>query len=579
MKRLLIYILVLAAAVISCNRIEMDEQPGVVIGGKTYTLEAGIISTRTTYTPPYAVIWDDDDVLSVIASKDGVYSGYSFAKSDGNNFVSEDLVVFDNMSVIYPYDAAFVALDAEGYTTSPVTVSSGTQAGPGTGTHIDAPLYGYTTTASVEMHHTTTLFAVTVNNTSAKDIVVSELKLSNDQNHPMTGEFYISPVSGELRAAENAVPEASIQITDGIVKAGESGVFYLSSAPFTLNEGQKIIVDATIDGEVHSFEKYMSGPSPFIAGGVNNTTVIVSGAAPGQHELIFQFTNKGITNPDYSFNADGGAYQTDYFIVNVDGTDVTDYDATYYNDFVFETVDASGTPVDWTYAVRTGGHNSFTIGCDGNTGEESRTAYINVYFKNTAEYVVVGTYKSVPAVLETISDADPILTFTVTQAAKEPEPDVPEGDILQYIFEGKGISLHWSTELSSADAGQIGSGWYGCTLNGANLSDTRNDPCYSALTFKAFDYEGNEVTWLSAACGRIDSPGEMNGFAISYEANTSSAPRTATLKAYYSGDDDYVIQTVRHISATETDTITLEDPSVEPVYELMVTQPGAVVAE
>ncbi|HIS23066.1 MAG TPA: hypothetical protein IAC09_06480 [Candidatus Cryptobacteroides intestinipullorum] len=578
MKKYIFSFVAMAAAVMGCNKAEIDEpQTDAASGGETYTIEATISSTKTTYAPPYTVTWDDDDALSVIASLDGAYSGHRFNKGEGNIFTESEseMVAYDNMSVIYPYDASFASLDAEGYTTAPVTISSGKQSGVGTGTHIDAPLYGYTTKTSVEMHHATTLFAVTVNNTSSESIAITNITLKNDQEFPMTGTFYISPSDGTLKAAE-AVAEASLDVTDAVIGAGQTGTFYLSSAPFTLNLSQRILIDITVNGEVKSYEKYMSGSSPFVAGGINNTTVIISGATESQHELIYQFTNKGITKLDYSFEYGGGAQQTDYFIVSVDGADVTDYDAVYYTDFRFEAVDmTTGSPVTWTYAVRTGGHNSFTIGCDGNEGETARTAKINVYFDNTDEYVVVGTYKSVPAELEAISEGEPILTFTVTQEAKQDEPVLPEGDVLEYVFENKGISLHWSTELPSAAEGQIGSGWYGCRLNGADIGDTRNDPCYSALTFKAFGPDGQEVSWLSAVCGRLDSPGEMNGFTISYSANTSAEPRTATLKAYYTGEGDYTISTTRHTSAEETETLILEDPATEPVYELIVTQPGA----
>lgn len=578
MKKYLFALAVLPAAVIGCSKSEIQEpRPEAVSGGMTSTIEASITSTKTTYNPPYAVTWDEDDALSVIASLDGKYSGYKFVKGDGSIFTEEnsDMVAYDNMSIVYPFDEALVSVDEEGYITAPVTISSGIQTGVGTGGHIDVPLYGYTTGTSVDMHHATTLFAITVNNTSSEPVSISNITLSNDQDFPMSGTFYISPSDGSLKAAD-AVAKTSLDVEDAVIAAGQTGVFYVPSAPFTLNLSQRIFIDVTVDEEVRTYEKYMSGTSPFVAGAINNTTIIISGATESQHELIFQFTNKGITKLDYSFGYEGGASKTDYFIVSVDGVDITDYDAVYYNDFRFEAVDmTTGSPVTWTYAVRNEGHNSFTIGCDGNEGETARTARINVYFDNTDEYVVTGTYKSIPASLEAISDGEPILTFTVTQEAKADEPVLPEGDVLGYVFEGKGINLHWSTMLGSSAEGKIGSGWYGCTLNGANVTDTRNDPCYSALTFKAFDQDGGEVSWLSAECGRIDSPSEMNGFTISYTANTSAEPRTAVLRAYYTGGGDYIISTTRHISATETATLILDNPETEPVYELIVTQPGA----
>ena len=588
MKKYFISILAVIAAV-GCNKaIPEENQPEPVIpGGEGFSIvaefaksaqeSAGEAETKTVFTPPYAVEWAVDDELSVIAESEGAYTGYHFTKGEGNVFtavgVSEE-ATFSDLYVIYPYSESLTALDEEGYTVATVTVGSGTQNGAGTGAHIDAPLWGHSTTTSVEMNHATTLFAVTVDNTSDRNIVVSSLKISNDQNHPMTGEFYLAPETGELKPAESAKAEAVIEVADGTVNAGEKGVFYVASAPFTLNEGQKIIVDVTIDGEVKSFEKYMSSPSPFAAGGINGTSVIYTALAENQHALVFQFTNKGITNTNYGFEATGGARQTDYFIVSVDGVDQTDYTATYYNDFIFESVDADGSPVEWTYAVRTGGHNSFTIGCDGNTAETDRTAYINVYFKDTEEYVVTGTFKN-GSTQEAITDEDPILTFTVTQKGQEKheeEEPLPEGDVLAYLFEGKGISKHWSYTVPSAAAGTIDCGWYGCTLNGTdvNMYDTSENGgvgCYSDLDFRAYDEEGQEVFWLDGVI-------KNNEFDFTYQANESAEPRTATIKVYYAGGKDYVVTALRHISADETDTVVISDPAVEPVYELIVTQPG-----
>lgn len=108
-------------------------------------------------------------------------------------------------------------------------------------------------------------------------------------------------------------------------------------------------------------------------------------------------------------------------------------------------------------------------------------------------------------------------------------------------------------------------------MNGANVEDNDTEVgCYSDLIFKAFDESGDEVEWLG---GKVGFP--QNRFVISYQANESAEPRTATIKVYYAGGKDYVVTALRHISAKETDTVVISDPAVEPVYELIVTQPGA----
>lgn len=286
-------------------------------------------------------------------------------------------------------------------------------------------------------------------------------------------------------------------------------------------------------------------------------------------ELVFHFTDKGVKRLDYQFSAEGGQMNTDYFIVSVDGTEDGSGVNTepYYLDFGYETVDEAGNHVDWATAGRSQWNNSFDIYCQENAGSTPRTAFVNIYFKDTDGYEVTGTYKSIPPEYQEITDDEPVLSVKVVQFS---------GSVLQYIFVNKGVNplYNYSVSLSDASAGTISKdawGWYGCTLDGVDVNPDINEcGCYTDLTFRAYDQDGNEVRWLTGKVGTGN-----NRFEITYEENRTEIPRTAVLKVFYNGGRNYTVQTVKYINEAQYQTLTLQDPEKEPVYTLTVTQPGA----
>lgn len=138
----------------------------------------------------------------------------------------------------------------------------------------------------------------------------------------------------------------------------------------------------------------------------------------GPTELIYEFTNKGATTLNYNFGVNGGEQGCGYFIVMINNVENVDYSADYYNVFRFEAVDADGNVVEWASGRRNPTHNSFLFACTANESGEARTATINVYWEDTDEYKVVGTYKNAERTLEAITTEDPIFSVTVNQAAQ-----------------------------------------------------------------------------------------------------------------------------------------------------------------
>lgn len=387
---------------------------------------------------------------------------------------------------------------------------------------------------------------------------------------PLTAESYVydlasgtASVSGASSSSVSASFASPLDLS-GVTSSSDAAVI---SVPVLPAESAGYTCTVTTDKSTYSFVS--QDIQSWKAGDVTEYVLDLAEVRVPKKELVFHFTDKGVKKLDYQFSVNGGQMNTDYFIVSVDGTEdgAGVNSEPYYLNFDYEAVDESGNPVDWATAGRSQWNNSFDIFCQENTGNSPRTAFVNIYFRDTEEYEVTGTYKSIPPEYEEITDEEPVLSVKVIQLS---------GSVLQYIFVGKGVNpmYNYSVTLADASAGTISRdawGWYGCTLDGADVNPDVNEcGCYTDLTFQAYDQEGNEVQWLSGTVGAGN-----NRFVINYEENLTGNPRTAVLKVFYTGGGNYTVQTVKYINDTQYQTLTLQDPEKEPVYTLTVTQPGA----
>ena len=294
MKRILISLAAAAMIMTGCQVTGPEENN--VTPKETFRLTAEISpSSRTTFTPDgYKVDWDEDDALSVIALETGEYSGYRFyrsASSGDNVFESQDFELTENteeINVIYPYSENLTSI-SDGRTNASVIVGSEvgesqSQNGNNPGANVDAPLYGYLEIpmgggdTSVKMSHATSLIEVNVTNSTSSELEITNITLSTDTYRNLTGEFLLNPQNGDL-VPENGykvASEASLDITGVTLSEDESGKFYITVAPFSLEEGEHVNVYVTANGTRMLFPKTMTEARDFLAGTVNHTSVKIT---------------------------------------------------------------------------------------------------------------------------------------------------------------------------------------------------------------------------------------------------------------------------------------------------------------
>ena len=306
MKRhVLFYAAAAAMLLTACSEKELNE-PRTPAGSGNFCIKASIPQTRTTLTG-YKVAWEPEDALSVIVKKDGgTLSAYKFV-NDGSGIFSSDALIsaegISELDAVYPYEAGITGLE-----NAAVTISSeATQTGINSTAHIDGPLYGHAAVSgtgeqNVTMNHLSTIFEIEVPNTSDSPLAVSEITLANSAGAEMTGDFLVDMQSGALTAREGASAQAVLKVTEGTIEPGQTGSFYITTAPFALSEGSTLT--ATIKtgaAEPTVTEKYIRSATSFAAGTINHFL--------NTEEMEFTVTPEevsGIEGYDSSF-ADGDA--------------------------------------------------------------------------------------------------------------------------------------------------------------------------------------------------------------------------------------------------------------------------------
>ena len=275
MKRhVLFYAAAAAMLLAACSEKELNE-PQTPAGSGNFCIKASIPQTRTTLTG-YKVAWEPEDALSVIVKKDdGSLSAYKFV-NDGSGIFSSDALTsaegISELDAVYPYEAGITGLE-----NAAVTISSeATQTGINSTAHIDGPLYGHAAVSgtgeqNVTMNHLSTIFEIEVPNTSDSPLAVSEITLANSAGAEMTGDFLVDMQSGALTAREGASAQAVLKVTEGTIDPGQTGSFYITTAPFALSEGSTLT--ATIKtgaAEPTVTEKYIRSATSFAAGTINH---------------------------------------------------------------------------------------------------------------------------------------------------------------------------------------------------------------------------------------------------------------------------------------------------------------------
>lgn len=403
MKKLIFSFAAFSAILAGCQVNDLDEN-NTQQDGETFYINATIPSTKTILTPGeglYNVEWEENEELSVVATyTDGSQSkGYKFTKGEGNTFSGQvtSPESIGGIYVIYPYSDTHDSYnDTYNNINGFITVGSEAdaeqiQAGINSTAHIKGNLCGYAAvsdgTASVTMQHAATLFEVILSNKTGEDLPVSKISITNSENDPMTGSFYIAPQSGSLTPSSSKYISSTAALNvsgDNTTVANEgTAKFYIVSAPFDLAVDATLTITVTMtDGKTATVVKTIPAveKGKFEAGKVNHINVeiaeteeVVPLAIPGS----VTFTDKSDNPSCVTVNQNNARYsdgslklaETDEYVIvtTADAVGSIDVNIKYNGNSPSSTLDILGSADGDDYTLIE------TIGPDNGIGSSQST--------------------------------------------------------------------------------------------------------------------------------------------------------------------------------------------------------------
>lgn len=263
MKKLLYSSLAIAAMAVSCQEAELENN-GAANNGEVFRISAALPETKTTLDPDdYTVAWESSDELTVIVNSN---TAYKFTNAGGDNFEATGVELEEPSNVfhaLYPYNERITGFNENGRTNTfvPIPVEyniAQVQSKAGDVSHIKGTMWGIddaaiSETPKISMMQLTSLFKIIVNNPSDSPINIQSISFSTDVDDAiLCGTFYIYE-DGTLESSGPGYVSNSttLTVTDGTIAANGAAEFWLATTPFTVPEGNKVIVTLLADeGEV-----------------------------------------------------------------------------------------------------------------------------------------------------------------------------------------------------------------------------------------------------------------------------------------------------------------------------------------
>lgn len=285
MKKLLYSSLAIAAMAVSCQEAELENNDAAN-NGEVFRIEVPISETKTVYTPPKKVTWATGDEITVIVNGT---DANKFTNSEGDYFETTEFIPEAGTEYIYhafyPYSSFVKSIDEAGKTDTWISVpstASASQNGLNSTAHVQGVLYGDGTATGtdapvIDMKHLTALLKIDVTNNYSEAITLRSITVStNAAGQYLSGRFDVNLNDGTLtpnsEQVDRCVSSSTLGISDGILEAGATASFYLSTTEFTVPVGSTLTISAESDKgtaeDVRTYQQEMA----FAAGTVNNTT-------------------------------------------------------------------------------------------------------------------------------------------------------------------------------------------------------------------------------------------------------------------------------------------------------------------
>ena len=281
--------LALAALLISncaTNELDTADEAIAVKDGVPFEVIASSVDTRTA-NDGLNTNWVSGDKINIFHAdgntivSDGEFTVSNISQGIFSGTVQSNPVVGTSYDwyAIYPYDSNLTSLNTEtnghACTNQYYTIGHGrgeaqSQDGTGSQAHLAGtkmPMYGiaenvaYTGTGDapfIQMNQFASVAAVTVTNTTAASVTIAKVEFTAPES--IIGTFRFDILGSEpvyYDSGSNYVDNtATLNVTNGTIAAGATGVFYLAIKPFTAQTGQTITVKVTTQGGVEQTKTF-----------------------------------------------------------------------------------------------------------------------------------------------------------------------------------------------------------------------------------------------------------------------------------------------------------------------------------
>lgn len=267
---------------------------------------------------------------------------YKFAwTGEGDTFASTKFTPSADSSYIwyalFPYDSHFTSIKDD-YSSAYINIPAKSglmQSAPGNMSHLaNMPLYGYVETKGeevpeIKMHHLTSVIQLSIANNLTEDLHIFSIGLDNNSGALLSGTFYVNCESGDFISSGDqfTYTDVTLGLTDGTVKAGETGVFYIPVAAATIDPGKDLVFTITDNNKGKAvITKNLASGLTFNPGRYRRTSITIDAdtefEAPTQIEevTVADFLGKTVSADVY--------YRLTGTVTNIKSTTYGNFDLT-----------------------------------------------------------------------------------------------------------------------------------------------------------------------------------------------------------------------------------------------------------
>lgn len=294
----------------SCNN-EYEANDSFDSKIKGLTIKATTDNNSRTSFNDGKTTWSEDDKLNILISGENnstpTVNEFTITNAERAEFSNNEVEL--NANSVYKFHAIYPAGEintTSGNATISIGATTPIQSGNSTD-HIAAldPLYGFCESTpnavTIPMKHTAAILKLEIENTSANNITIKEVKVKAPTGVVIAGKHEINIESGTITPTADAANNCAITLSldePQTLAANAKHTVWIATAPFTIAKGGSLlftVVDSN-DNEYDVVKSFASGRE-FKSGVILSTQIPINAVASATTTVTFDFSNSA-TFPD-----------------------------------------------------------------------------------------------------------------------------------------------------------------------------------------------------------------------------------------------------------------------------------------